>query len=103
MEVTHLDIRNALRGASFPADADDLERVSRTNLAEPEVIDLLEHLPDGDEYDSIEDVLDELNVDHSAIDDTTELRVALGMEDGEDLEDADEIDLTEREDVATHD
>lgn len=81
MDLTHLDIRAALRGAAFPSTGDDLERVARTNQADPEVLDALERLRADDEYLSIEEVLDELNLDHTAIEDTTELRVALGMED----------------------
>lgn len=81
MDLTHLDIRASLRGAAFPASGDDLERVARTNQADPEVVEALERLRADDEYLSIEEVLDELNLDHTAIEDTTELRMALGMED----------------------
>lgn len=83
MELTHLDIRTALRGATFPAFGDDLERVARTNQADPEVLEALEHLSAAEEYGDVEEVLDELNLDHTAIEDTTQLRVALGMEEDE--------------------
>jgi hypothetical protein len=83
MELTHLDIRTALRGAAFPSYGDDLERVARTNQADPEVLDALDHLRADDEYASVEEVLDELNLDHTLMEDTTALRVALGMEDDE--------------------
>lgn len=83
MELTHLDIRTALRGAAFPAYGDDLERVARTNQADPEVLEALEHLRADEEYGDVEEVLDELNLDHTAIEDTTQLRVALGMEEDE--------------------
>ena len=81
MELTHLDIRSALRGAAFPASGDDLVAVARVNQAAPEVVDALDRLGAADEFDSVEEVLDELNLDHTAIDDTVQLRVALGMPD----------------------
>lgn len=81
MELTHLDIRSAVRGATFPASGDDLVAVARVNQAAPEVVDALDRLGAADEFDSVEEVLDELNLDHTAIDDTVQLRVALGMPD----------------------
>lgn len=81
MELTHLDIRTAVRGAAFPASGDDLVAVARVNQAAPEAIDALDRLGAADEFDSVEEVLDELNLDHTAIDDTVQLRVALGMPD----------------------
>lgn len=82
MELTHLDIRTAVRGATFPASGDDLVAVARVNQAAPEVVEALDRLGAADEFDSVEEVLDELNLDHTAIENTSELRVALGMEDG---------------------
>ena len=81
MDLTHLDIRTAVRGATFPATGDDLVAVARVNQADPEVVDALDRLGAADEFDSVEEVLDELNLDHTAIDDTMELRTALGMSD----------------------
>ncbi|MDX1657833.1 MAG: DUF2795 domain-containing protein [Nitriliruptorales bacterium] len=80
MEITHLEIRAALHGAAFPATGDDLASVARVNQAEPEIVELLERLGSDDEFGTIEEVLDELNLDHTALENTTELRVALGME-----------------------
>lgn len=83
MEITHLEIRAALHGAAFPATGEELASVARVNQAPPEAVELLERLGTEDTFDSPEEVLDELNLDHTAIEDTTELRVALGMEDGD--------------------
>lgn len=79
MEPTHLDVRTALHGAVFPADGDDLVAVARVNLADHEVLETLDRLRADEVYDSIEEVLDELNIDHTAIDDTMTLRTMLGM------------------------
>lgn len=87
MELTHLDIRTAVRGAVFPASGDDLVAVARVNQAAPEVLDTLDRLGAADEFSSVEEVLDELNLDHTAIDDTVQLRVALGMEDDDESPD----------------
>lgn len=89
MEPTHLDVRTALHGAAFPADGDDLVAVARVNLADPDVLATLDRLRADEVYDSIEEVLDELNIDHTAIDDTMTLRTMLGM--GEDDPDPDHI------------
>lgn len=95
MEITHLDIRAAVRGATFPATGDDLVAVARVNQAPPETMEALDRLGAADEFDSVEEVLDELNLDHTAIDDTVQLRVALGMADDADAPDGLE-DRTER-------
>ncbi len=79
VELTHLDIRAALAGAAFPADGDDLVGVARVHQAAPEVVEALDRLRADEVYDSVEEVLDELNIDHTAIDDTTTLRAMLGM------------------------
>lgn len=89
MELTHLDIRAALAGAAFPADGDDLAGVARVNQAAPDVVDALERLRFDEVYDSVEEVLDELNIDHTAIDDTMTLRTMLGM--GDDDPDPDHV------------
>lgn len=81
MEITHLELRAALHGATYPATGDDLAAVARVNQAPVEAVELLERLGTDDLFDSIDEVLDELNLDHTAIENTTELRVALGMED----------------------
>lgn len=91
MDLTHLDIRTALHGAAFPADGDDLVGVARVNLADPEVLEALDRLRADELYDSVEEVLDELNIDHTAIDDTMTLRTMLGM--GADDPDPDHIAL----------
>lgn len=100
MELHHVDIRAALVGAAFPADGDDLLGVARVHQAAPEVLEALDRLRADEVYDSVEEVLDELNVDHTAIDDTTTLRTMLGMGD-DDLDpdhvaaqpDSDDLDL----------
>lgn len=83
MELTHLDIRTALEDAAFPADGDDLLAVAEANEAGPEVLAALDRLRADETYDSVDEVIDELNVDHTAIDDTTTLRTMLGMDDGD--------------------
>lgn len=99
MEITHLDIRAAVRGATFPATGDDLVAVARVNQAPPETLDALDRLGAADEFDSVEEVLDELNLDHTAIDDTVQLRVALGMADDAESPDGPEAALEPEDDV----
>jgi hypothetical protein len=91
MELTHLDVRTALHGAAFPADGDDLVAVARVNQADPDVLEALDRLRADEVFDSVEEVLDELNIDHTAIDDTMTLRTMLGM--GADDPDPDHIRL----------
>ncbi|MBW3621396.1 MAG: DUF2795 domain-containing protein [Actinobacteria bacterium] len=97
MEPTHLDVRTALHGAAFPADGDDLLGVARVNQADPDVLAALDRLRADEIYDSIEEVLDELNIDHTAIDDTSTLRTMLGM--GADDPDPDHIALDDEFDA----
>ena len=80
MEITHLEIQAALHGATFPSTGDELASVARVNQAPVEVTEMLERLGTDDLFEDLDEVLDELNLDHTALDNTTQLRVALGME-----------------------
>ncbi len=50
------EITKALKGIGFPAEKDDLIEHARDNGAGPEIVELLQEMPE-DEFDSISDVM----------------------------------------------
>jgi hypothetical protein len=53
--MSYENIAYALRGIAFPASNEDLSRQAKRNKADPEVIELIQHLPDLN-YNSLAEV-----------------------------------------------
>lgn len=85
MELTPEQVRAGLRGAVFPSVPTDLVEVARRNGAPDPVCRSLERLTPGLTVESVEEVIDELNLEQRTLEDTGELRAALGMDIAESL------------------
>jgi hypothetical protein len=50
------EIRKALKGIDFPAEKEDLIEYARDNGADPEIVEMLQGMPE-EEFDSMSDVM----------------------------------------------
>jgi hypothetical protein len=54
------EIQRHLKGVDYPADSDELLDVARAEDAPPEVLEALESLPDDEEFDGPDQVMEAL-------------------------------------------
>ena len=57
MPASRTDIQRHLRGVDYPADRDELLDAASSEEAPPEVLEDLESLPEGEEFDGPDEVM----------------------------------------------
>jgi hypothetical protein len=55
------DIQRHLKGVDYPADREELLEVARSEEAPPEVVEALESLPDDEEFDGPDQVMEAID------------------------------------------
>jgi hypothetical protein len=55
-----VEIQRHLKGVSYPATREDLLEATRSEDAPPEVLESFESLPEGEEFDGPDDVMEAL-------------------------------------------